>query len=324
MTDKSISTNMEDTTNPTGRWVPGFIALSIIWGSSFALIKVAVDAGVTPLWVALWRCLFGAMALGAIALVGRHRLPRSGIVWAHAAVIAVLLNAAPFALFSYGEQHVSSLLAGVWNATTPLTTLVFVLLLIPTERPTGRRIAGLAFGFVGVLFVLGIWEGITGGTMLGSLACLGATTCYGAGFAYTRRYFTGTGESAVSLTTAQILCATVELAVVIPFFDGGPTWPGVPAGLALVALGAIGTGVAYILNFTTIRLAGASVASTVTYVTPLWSTLIGVLLLSEHLGWNTIVGAAFVIVGIMLTRRSSATKRLVGANAAPDDARTES
>lgn len=151
------------------RWLPSFVALSAIWGSSFALIKVGVDAGVAPLWVALWRCLFGALALLAVCAVQR-------------AVIATLWNAVPFALFAYGEQHISSLLAGLVNATTPLTTLVFLLALVPQERAMARRLIGLLLGLLGVFCVFGAWRGIAGGTVASGLACLGATTGYGAAF----------------------------------------------------------------------------------------------------------------------------------------------
>jgi drug/metabolite transporter (DMT)-like permease len=266
------------------RWMPGFVLLSAIWGASFALIKVAVDAGVAPVWVALWRCLFGALALWVICLTQRAPIPRGRRTWGHAAVVAALLNAAPFTLFAYGETQVSSLLAGIWNATTPLTTLMFVLVLVPKEHPTTRRVLGLLLGFAGVLVVLGVWRAVDGGLLFGSLACLAATTCYGAGFAYTRRFFSGRAESASALSAVQITCATVELALITPLIGDAPTWPGLGASASLVMLGAVGTGVAYILNLTVIRAAGSTIASTVTYVTPLWSTLLGAVLLAEPTG----------------------------------------
>ena len=111
--------------------------------------------------------------------------------WGHAAVVAVLANTAPFVLLAYGEQHVDSVLAGLLNATTPLMTLLFVPLLVPTERITARRVAGLLIGFAGVLCVLGVWRGVAGGTITGTLACLGSTACYGATFAYMQRFFAG-------------------------------------------------------------------------------------------------------------------------------------
>ncbi|MGP4016324.1 DMT family transporter [Saccharopolyspora sp. 5N708] len=283
-------------------WLPGFVLLSAIWGSSFVLIKVAVDAGVAPLWVALARCLFGAATLWGVCAVQRASLPRDLRTWGHAAVVALLLNAVPFTLFAYGETQVSSVLAGVWNATTPLTTLVFVLLLVPQENPTPRRIVGLLIGFGGVLVVLGVWHGVGGGVLVGSLACLGATTCYGAGFAYTRRFFSGRTESAAALTTVQLTCATAQLALGAVVFGSVPRWPGLTAVGALVLLGAVGTGLAFLLNLRVIRAAGSTIASTVTYATPLWSTALGAILLAEPVGWNTVLGGALVIAGVLFAR----------------------
>jgi drug/metabolite transporter (DMT)-like permease len=283
-------------------WLPGFTVLSAVWGSSFALIKVAVEAGVAPPWIAFARCALGALTLLTICLVTRSPLPRDRVTWGHAAVVAVLANTVPFVLLAYGEQHVDSVLAGLINATTPLMTLLFVPLLVPTEHITRRRITGLAIGFAGVLCVLGIWRGLSGGTVAGTLACLGSTAGYGATFAYMQRFFAGRGGSAAALSAAQLVCASAQLAVVAPTLAGLPTWPGVPTAVALLALGALGTGLAYVLNLGVVRAAGPTVASTVTYVIPVWSTAIGAVLLGEAVGWNTVAGGVLVIAGVLVTR----------------------
>jgi drug/metabolite transporter (DMT)-like permease len=283
-------------------WLPGFAVLSAVWGSSFALIKVALDAGVPPPWVALARCTLGALTLLVICAVTRSPLSRDRSTWGHAAVVALLANTTPFVLLAYGEQHVDSVLAGLINATTPLMTLLFVPLLVPTEHISRRRVAGLLIGFAGVLCVLGVWRGLTGGTLVGTAACLGSTAGYGASFAYTQRFFAGRGGSAAALSAAQLTCATAQLAIVAPALAGLAAWPGPAAALALLALGALGTGVAFVLNLGVIRTAGPTVASTVTYVVPVWSTAIGAVLLGEPVVWNTVVGGVLVIVGVLVTR----------------------
>ena len=285
-----------------------FVLLSAIWGGSFALIKVAVDAGVPAVWVALFRCLFGALTLWAICLARGAAVPLDRRTWGHAAVVALLLNAVPFTLLAHSETRISSVLAGVFNATTPLTTLVFVLLLVPSERMTRARVAGLLVGFTGVLVVLGAWRGLADDVLEGSLAALAATACYGAGFAYTRRFFSGGDHSASALSAVQITCATLQLALVAPALGGGPSWPGTSAAVALVVLGAAGTGLAYVLNLDVIRAAGPAVASTVTYVTPLWSTAIGAVLLGEPVGWHAVVGGVVVIGGVLLARSRPAVR----------------
>lgn len=298
------------------RWLPGFVALSAIWGASFALIKVAVDAGVPPLWVALWRCLLGAATLWAILVVRGERVPRDRALWVHSAVVAVLLNAVPFALFPFGETRVSSVLAGVMNATTPLFTLLFAVLTVPEERrPDARRLAGLGLGFLGVLTVLGAWHGLGAGATTGALACLAATCCYGAGYVYLRRFLSGRPESVTTLSALQVTCATAELVLVAPLAAGAPHWPGAGPALALLALGVVGTGLAFLLNMGLVRSAGTAVASAVTYVMPLWSTAIGAAVLHEPVGWNALVGGALVIVAVALTRPRRA--RAVAPGGAP-------
>jgi drug/metabolite transporter (DMT)-like permease len=299
------------------RWVPSFLVLSTIWGSTFLLIKIAVNAGVGPMWVGLWRCLFGAAALWLMVVVQRLRMPREPAVWGHAAVVALLLNSVPFPLFAFGETKISSVLAGVWNATVPLATLAFVLVLLPDERPSPRRLVGMSTGFLGVLVVLGIWQGVETGPLIGTLSCLGATTCYGAAFAYTRRFLSGRQHSATVLATAQVTCGTVQLGLVTPFVEGAPSWPGWGPMAALVVLGALGTGVAYQLNFTVIRAAGSTVASTVTYLTPLFSTALGAVFLHELVGWNTVAGAALIILGVVLSRSGPAPRQRPGTRQQP-------
>jgi drug/metabolite transporter (DMT)-like permease len=281
-------------------WLPAFVVLSSIWGASFLFIKVA-DRAFEPLQVAFGRCALGALTLLALVAVRRERLPRGRGAWMHLMAIAVLFNSVPFALFAYGETKVSSVVAGIWNATTPLTTLVVVLALLPDERPTRDRVAGLMVGFAGVLVVLGPWTGL-GGRLVGNLACLGAATCYGLGFPYTRRFVAGRSESVVSLSAAQVLCGALQLGLVMPLLTSAPDRAPIDPVLCMIALGAGGTGVAYVLNYWVIRRAGATIASTVTYLIPLFSTVLGVVVLGEGLSWNQPVGALVVLLGVALSQ----------------------
>jgi drug/metabolite transporter (DMT)-like permease len=281
-------------------WLPSFVLLSAIWGASFVFIKVG-DRSFAPLQVALGRCAFGAAMLLVVLAVRRDRLPRGWTAWLHLMALAVFFNSVPFALFAWGETHVSSVVAGIWNATTPLNALLVSLVLLPEERPTRQRVAGLAIGFVGVIVVLGPWSGL-GGRLLGNLACLGAAACYGLGFPYTRRYVSGRSESSVSLSAAQVLCGTLQLALVAPFLSSAPGHIRLDSVLSIVVLGALGTGLAYVLNYVVIRRAGAATASTVTYLIPLFSTALGVIVLGEGLTWNEPVGAAVVLLGVALSQ----------------------
>ena len=157
-------------------------------------------------------------------------------------------------------------------------------------------------GFFGVLLVLAPWRSTHGAHLTGQLACLGAGACYGIGFPYTRRFLSGRGESAVALSAAQVLCGTLQLALVVPWATSTPHRFPLDSVLSMIALGAGGTGIAYVLNFDVIRRAGATVASTVTYLIPLFSTVLGVVVLGEALSWNQPVGAAVVLAGVALSQ----------------------
>ena len=283
-------------------WRLQFVLLAVIWGSSFLCIKVLGEAW-APLHVALGRVALGALFLVGVLVVRRVALPR-GRVWLHLAVVALLMNAVPFTLFAYGETKVSSVLAGLWNATTPLWTLVVVLVLLREERPGGRRLAALAGGFAGVTLLLGPWKGLEGDDLLGHLACLAAAACYGLGLPYTRRHLSGRPEGGVPLAAAQLLCGTAMLAVVAPL-SGMPT-TALDAGelASLAVLGVLGSGVAYVLTHAIVRAAGPMTFSTVTYLIPVVSTALGVAVLSEPLGWNEPAGAAVVLAAMWWSSRA--------------------
>jgi drug/metabolite transporter (DMT)-like permease len=278
-------------------WRPRFALLALIWGSSFLSIKVAVDA-LAPVDVAFGRVALGAVVLLAALAVRRDRLPAGRRVWAHLFVIALFGNSIPFLLLAEGETRISSVLAGIWNATTPLLTLVVATFMLPDERPTRRRVAGLLAGFAGVLVVLGPWRSVGGGELAGQLMCLGAAACYGIAFPYTRRFVAGRPDSGMALSAGQLIWSALQLGVVTAFVGGSPGSLSLDPVLAMLALGVFGTGFAYILNYAVVRLAGATTASTVTYLVPLVSTALGIAVLGEHLEWNQPAGAALVLASV--------------------------
>jgi drug/metabolite transporter (DMT)-like permease len=278
--------------------------LAAIWGSSFLFIKVGVTE-LHPLFVALGRVLGGAIALVVVVLLTRDRLPRDPRFWGHNAVVAVVGVALPFTLFGFGEQRISSVLAGIWNSVTPLIALPMAVLVFHTEKMTPRRVLGLVLGFVGAATILGVWQGVGGSSLAGQLMCLTAAACYGVAIPYTRRYITPRPESGLAASAGQLLIATVLLAVVAPLAGGG--YPAVaelsgPVVASVAALGVLGTGLAFVLHMRNIRLLGASTASMVTYLIPVFATVIGVLVLSEELAWFQPVGAAVVLLGVAIAQ----------------------
>lgn len=295
---------MESRTAPDSHslrsWLPGFLALAAIWGTSFLFIKVGVRE-LHPLWLTFGRVAAGALTLLVILLLTRDRLPRDPRLWGHLVVVAALGVTLPFTLFGYGEQRVSSVLAGIWNAATPLVALPLAALAFRTEPFTGRRAAGIGIGFAGVMTVLGVWHGVGGTQFTGQLMCFGAAMCYAVAIPYQKKFVAGRTGSGVSIAAAQLLMALAQLSIAAPLFAGAPPAPASLSAevvLCVLALGALGTGLAFVLNFRVIRLAGASTSASVTYLMPVVATVVGVTVLDEHLRWYQPVGALVVLAGV--------------------------
>jgi drug/metabolite transporter (DMT)-like permease len=284
-----------------GGWHLRFGVLALIWGFSFLLIKVGTE-GYAPFQVTLGRLVFGTAVVAAVLVVKRERLPRGARTWAHLAVAGLLLNALPFSLFAYAELTIPSTLAGICNATSPLWGMALSLVALSEDRPTRRRVAGLGIGFFGVLTVLGAWQGFSGLDFGGTAMALLASLSYPIGWIYVRRTLAGHGHSNLSLSGGQLLIATVELAVVTPLFTSLPThFPVVPL-LAIVALGALGTGLAFLIQYGLVSEVGPTTAQMVTYFVPVIATAAGVAVLGESLSWSTPIGAVIVLAGAALTQ----------------------
>ncbi|WP_435810238.1 DMT family transporter [Streptomyces seoulensis] len=282
-------------------WRLRFGLLSLIWGFSFLLIKVGTGA-YAPFQVTLGRLLFGTLVLVAAMAVKRERLPRGARTWAHLTVAAFFLNALPFSLFAFAELTIPSTLAGICNATSPLWGMAFSLVALSEDRPTRIRVAGLGLGFLGVLTVLGAWQGFHGLDARGTALALLASLSYPVGWIYVRRTLAGSADSHLSMTGAQLLLATLQLALVTPLFTSVPrSFPVVPL-LAIAALGALGTGVAMLIQYGLVAEVGPTTAQMVTYFVPVIATVAGVTILGESLRWTTPVGAAIVIAGAALTQ----------------------
>ncbi|MFD1933589.1 MULTISPECIES: DMT family transporter [Nonomuraea] len=288
---------------PVGRWLPAFLLLALIWGNSFFFIKVAVSA-LHPLQVSFGRMAIGAATLLVALAVTRKALPRDPRLWGHFQVASVVLTTVPFTLFAYGEQYVSSVVAAIWNATTPLCTLAFTLLL-RAEKANASRVAGLGIGFAGVMVVLGVWQPMDGGRLGGSLACFGAALCYGIGGSYLGRFVTGRRtEAPVVLAAGQLLSGTLQLAIITPLAGVALVDLSAPPAVwwSMLGLGALGTGIAYLLLYGVQARAGVTTTSTVTYLLPVVAAASGVIVLGESITWNQPVGALVILMAIAMTQ----------------------
>lgn len=284
-----------------------YAALAMTWGASFLFIKIGLER-LSPEQVVLGRLVAGAVTLGAICIVSRQRLPRDAAVWGHLTVVAVLLCVAPFLLFAWAEQRVSSGQASILNATTPLMTMAVAMAALPQERPTRVRLLGLVTGFAGVLLVLAPWRAaspdaaFSGPAVEGDVGCLVATACYGTAFVYLRRNITPRGLSPLPVATAQVGLGAAVMALLAPWVADQPVHLSWRVTCAVGVLGVAGTGLAYVWNTGIVSGWGATNASTVTYLTPLVGVAAGAAVLGEHVGWNQPVGALVVVGGIAISQ----------------------
>jgi drug/metabolite transporter (DMT)-like permease len=287
----------------TWRGWTAFVALGIIWGLPYFFIKVAVHE-VSPFTLAFSRVVLAAMILMPIAW--RRGALRS---WADhkAAIIAFGLVefAIPFSLISLGERWISSSVTGILIAMVPLAVALIQRFFAIREALGVWRIAGLAIGFIGVAALLGTGpiSGVLGWAGVGCM--LVSTLCYAVGPLIIQRHLKdldSIGPLAASLGVASIILL-IPAALEIP-----PSMPTANALASIAVLGIVCTAIAMLLMFYLVHHAGASRASVITYINPVVATLLGVLVLDEHLGIGGFIAFALILLGSWLATRGKLSR----------------
>ena len=283
------------------------LVLGFIWGWSFLFMKVAVE-GMTPAAVTWGRVTLGAAVLFAFAQRRKLRVPFDRVMLRHFAVTGVLGTAIPFTLLAWGEERISSALTSVLNASTPLFTAVFAAV-IGQERLRRSQVAGLAIGIVGVSVAAGLGgSDLEGSSLAGSLAAIGAGAGYGLTMVYARRHLSDVPPLVAAC--GQLLVGTVVMA---PVAAATTATAGLSLSLtrvlSIVLLGAVGTGIAFLLHYANITELGATKASLVTYLVPVVAVVVGILALDETFEWGLPAGGALALVGIALVTRRPAAER---------------
>lgn len=282
-----------------------FTALALAWGSSFLFIKEGLT-GLSPVQVTAARMTIGAVVLAGIAIAVRAPRIRDPRAVAHIAVVSLTLCVIPFTLFGWAEQRIDSGLASIVNATTPLMTVLVTCVALRSERPTRNQLLGLAVGFAGVVLVLAPAASGTAGSVAGQLACLAATASYGVAFVHLRRFVTPLALPAPSVALYQVGIGAVAIDAYALAVDRHTVTATPRVALAMLGLGAVGTGLAYLWNTNIVAAWGAAAAASVTYLTPVVGVLLGTAVLGERPAWNQPVGGLVVLAGIVLSRRGGA------------------
>lgn len=288
------------------------VALGLIWGATFLGIELALK-GLTPVWLAAGRIgLASAMmalfqVFRGVPLMGDAR---QSVPWAALVVIGLLSSALPFMLLSWGQQYVTSGFAGISMAAVALMVLPLAHYLIPGEHMTWAKTFGFIVGFVGVLFLIGGQAFARTGAsleLLGRAACLGAAACYAISSVTMRKL-----PPMDSIVLASVLLY-IGAAIVIPLafiVEGTPNLPPRNALISLVVLALIPTAGANILRVLVIRSAGPTFMSLTNYQVPVWSVLLGWLILKEPLPGSMLIALLLILGGVFLSQWG-AIRRLI-------------
>lgn len=278
------------------------LLLSVLWGGSFFFAKVAVSE-LPPLVLVFGRVALAALALNVLGVFARRSLFRRGTPWPAYFAMGALNNVLPFSLIFWGQTHITSGLAAILNATTPLFTVAVAHLLTTEEKMTPPKAAALAAGFLGVTVLIGpaAIERLDAG-LWGQIACLGAALSYAFAGIYGRR-FTAMGIAPAEAAAGQLTASSMLILPIMLAVDGiRPlvAWHPPAVWAALVALALLSTAFAYVLYFRILAVAGATNLLLVTFLIPVTSNLLGVAFLGEELTFRQIAGMLLVGAGLML------------------------
>ncbi len=283
-------------------WVDWLVfgALGFMWGSSYLFIKIGVET-LTPFTLVALRLGIGLTVLATVVAVAREPLPRSPRIYGHLVVMSVINIALPFYLITTAEQETDSALAAIINASVPLFVIVIAALALHDEPITTNRLVGLAVGFVGVVILVsrGLGAARAGDGLYGELALVGSSISYAAGAVYARRNVRGLRPMIPALFQVGFaFVIVVTLAIVFEHPLATVVRP--DTVLAVVWLGVLGSGLAYLAFFRLLARWGATRTALVAYLLPVVGIVLGVIVLSEQVDARILLGTGLVIGGVAL------------------------
>ena len=295
-----------------------FLALGFVWGSSYLFIKLAVDDFGTFTLVAL-RLTVGALLLWSVMRLAGQAVPRDRRLYGHLLVMAVINITIPFLLITWAEQSVDSSLAAILTSPVPLIAIVLSALFLPAEPMRVNGLVGLLVGFVGVVIITSRGLTTVGSSIAGELALLGAAFSYAAGAVYSRKFVHGVRPmipAVFQVTFAALLTGVLAIALERPW----EARPDLQAIFAILWLGILGSGLAYLAVFRLFANWGATRTTLVAYLLPVVGIVLGYLVLNEPVDARLLVGTAMVIAGVALVNSPYGRRRLFGRGPAPEAA----
>ena len=277
--------------------------IAIIWGGAFMFVRIALG-DFPPLTLAAGRILIGAVSLYILMRLRGISLPtfHDSRLWRYILLVALLSSSIPFALLSWGQQHVPSAFAGMTMAALPIFVLPLAHFFVPGEQIHTRKVIGFLVGFLGAILLigtrnLGVAEGIL--ETIARISCITAAFCYACGSIATRQC---PPVNELALSTASLILAALILVPIALIFDGSPKQPSLTGLLAILYLGLIPTALAFIIKVAVTRSAGPSFMTLTNYQVPVWSVVFGSLFLGEMLPATLFIALGLILVGLAITQ----------------------
>jgi len=275
------------------------VVLAIIWGASYLFIKLLlIDMG--PMAINLARCLIGAMVLWAVVWMRRTPLPKSTGAWLRLLFVGVAGISLPFSAIAWGTQHIPSGMSAILVGAMPIFTYLLALL-IGDERPTLRRALGILIGFGGIVVLMLPELGGAGAQLAlwGELAILAASISYAVSITFARHQLEGVPS--ILIGAGQVTWALLLFVPLALLEQRLPAQaPGLSSAISLLVLGALGTGIAYLIYYKLMRDVGVTATSLVSYLIPPVGVFWGWIVLREQLHWTAFAAMALVLVGMAL------------------------
>ena len=275
--------------------------IAMIWGGAFVMVRIALR-DFEPLTLAAGRITIGAIALFCLMRWRSIAVPsfKDIALWRFVLLVGLLSSAIPFALLSWGQQHVPSAFAGMTMAALPIFVLPLAHFFVPGERIFLRKLIGFGVGFLGAMLLIGTSGlGVAEGPVetLARFACVGAAFCYACGSIATRQC---PPINELALSTGSLILAAVFLLPTALLVEGLPELPSLTGLLAIGYLGLVPTALAFIIKVAVIRSAGPSFMTLTNYQVPVWSVLAGSLFLGETLPATLFVALALILLGVAI------------------------
>jgi drug/metabolite transporter (DMT)-like permease len=295
------------------------LALGVMWGTSYAFIRLGVETLPTFTLIAT-RLLIGFGLLATVVAVARERLPRSPRIYGHLVVMAAINIVIPFSLITWAEQSVPSAVAAILNGAVPLLVIMLAALTFPDEPITLNRLVGVLVGYVGVIILVlpGLAAAVGGSEFTGEIALLGSTLAYAVGAVYSRRNMRGIRPMIPALF--QVAFAFLIVSVLALIFENpfGVAW-NLDAVVAVLWLGVLGSGVAYLINFRLLARIGATATSQLAYLLPVVGIITGALMFGEQVDARIIGGTALILFGVTLVNSRYGERRIWGRTKEPSN-----